>query len=163
MALIAVYLASFRDFTPHLAAGERATIAIVCPDRDQSRHLLDFIEGMFAESRVLSKLIVRQTQDSFELSTRVTISVMTASYRTIRGYALACAIIDECAFLPGDDSAMPASEIIRAVKPALGSIPGSMLIIASSPKGKVAASCGTPWSNISARRIPGSWCGRPRR
>ena len=137
MALIAVYLAAFRDYKPHLAAGERATIAVICPDRDQARHLLDFIEGMFAESKVLSQLIERQTQDSFELSTRVTISVMTASHRTVRGYGLACAIIDECAFLPGDENALPASEILRAVKPALGSFPDGMLIIASSPKGKV--------------------------
>lgn len=137
MALIAVYLAAFRDYKPYLAAGERAVIAVVCPDRDQARHLLDFIEGMFSESKVLAQLIERQTQDSFELSTRVTISVMTASHRTIRGYGLACAIIDECAFLPGDENALPASEILRAVKPALGSFADIMLIIASSPKGKV--------------------------
>lgn len=136
MALIAVYLAAFRDYRPYLAAGERAMIVIVCPDRDQAQNLLRFIEGMFEESKVLSKLIEHQTRDTFELNTRVTISVMTASYKTIRGYTIACAIVDECAFLPGDDSASPASEIIAAVKPALGTIPGSMLICASSPKGK---------------------------
>jgi hypothetical protein len=134
--LIAVYLAAFKDYRPYLAAGQRAMIVIVCPDRDQSANLLRFIGGMFDDSPTLGKLIERRDRDSFELSTRCTITIMTASFRTIRGYVISCAILDELAYMPGDDAALPATELIRSIKPALGDIPGSMLICASSPKGK---------------------------
>jgi len=133
---LAVYLAAFKDYRPYLSSGQRAMIVIVCPDRDQSANLLRFIGGMFDDSPTLGKLIERRDRDSFELSTRCTITIMTASFRTIRGYVISCAILDELAYMPGDDAALPATELIRSIKPALGDIPGSMLICASSPKGK---------------------------
>ena len=36
-ALIAVYLACFRDYGPHLAAGEVATIGVLAVDKGQAR------------------------------------------------------------------------------------------------------------------------------
>jgi hypothetical protein len=135
-ALIACYLACFKNYKPYLAAGQRAMIVIVCPDRLQATNLMDFINGFFDESATLSKLIKRRDRESVELTTRVTITVMTQDFRTIRGYVIACAILDEVAYMPGDDAARSAQLLIKAVKPALGDIPGSMLICASSPAGK---------------------------
>ncbi len=40
---------------------------------------------------------------------------------------------DECAFWRSDESANPDQEVLRAVRPGLATIPGSMLLIASSP------------------------------
>ena len=37
LALIAVFLACFRDWRPYLAAGERATVMLISADRKQSR------------------------------------------------------------------------------------------------------------------------------
>jgi hypothetical protein len=70
---------------------------------------------------------------SVTLETGVTIRVRAASYRTVRGPAIPLAICDEIAFWRTADSANPDHEIIKALKPGMLTIPGSMLIGLSSP------------------------------
>src|SRR5580704_17289052 len=43
MALVAVYLACFRDYRPHLQPGERATIAVIAADRKQARVVMRYV------------------------------------------------------------------------------------------------------------------------
>jgi hypothetical protein len=45
LALIAVYLACFRDYGPHLAAGEVATIGMLAVDKGQARAIFRFVFG----------------------------------------------------------------------------------------------------------------------
>lgn len=134
LATIAVYLAAFRDWRPYLAVGERATVAVVCPDRKQSRVIMRYIRGLLTASPMLRELITGETQERIDLKQRVTIEVMTASFKSSRGYGLACVLLDESAFLPTDEfSAEPDKEIINALKPGMATFPGSMLLCASSP------------------------------
>jgi hypothetical protein len=59
---------------------------------------------------------------------------LAANYRTVRGHSLVAALLDELAFFRSDDGAAnPDSEILSAIRPAMASIPGSMLLCASSP------------------------------
>jgi hypothetical protein len=132
MAVIAVFLACFRDYRQYLAPGERATIMIIAADRKQARVVFRYIRGLLSIP-VLAALVERETAESFDLNTSVTIEVATASYRTIRGYSIAAAICDEIAFWPSEDSTSPDTEILDALRPAMGTIPGAMLIAASSP------------------------------
>jgi hypothetical protein len=77
------------------------------------------------------------TAESVTINDNVVIEVHTASYRAVRGYTLGMVLIDEVAFLRTEEvSANPDQEIIAAVRPGLSSIPGSMLLIASSPYAK---------------------------
>ena len=55
LALLATYLAVFRDYAPHLAAGEVATIAILAANRDQARPTLRFILGLLKQLYLRSK------------------------------------------------------------------------------------------------------------
>ena len=57
----------------------------------------------------------------------------TASFRSTRGYAIIAGLLDELAFWPGDDSAEPDYEVLSALRPGMATIPGSMLLCASSP------------------------------
>jgi hypothetical protein len=84
---------------------------------------------------LLEGLITRETAETIELgSKRISISIETASFKTIRGRTIVAALCDESAFWSADDSgANPDSEVIAAIKPAMLSIPGSMLFLASSP------------------------------
>ena len=50
-----------------------------------------------------------------------------------RGRSYALAIIEEAAFLPTDDSANPDVELVRALRPGLARVPGSLLCVVSSP------------------------------
>jgi hypothetical protein len=135
MATVAVYLA-MRDWRPYLQPGERGTIMIIAADRKQARTIFDRITALLKETQ-LSKLIERETNEQIDLVNGLTIEIQTASFRTVRGYTIVGALCDEAAFWRGDEtSANPDVEIINALRPAMGTVPGSMLLIASSPHAK---------------------------
>ncbi|MCJ2055646.1 hypothetical protein MKL09_03650 [Methylobacterium sp. J-048] len=133
LALIAVYLACFRDYRQYLAPGERATILIIATDRRQARTIFRYIRGLLTEVPMLARMIERETADEFDLKNRVTIEVGTSSYRAVRGRTLAAALCDELAFWPSDTSASPDYEILDALRPAMATIPNGMMLCASSP------------------------------
>jgi hypothetical protein len=82
---------------------------------------------------MLKRLIEAETAESFDLSNGVTVEIATASFRSVRGYTIAAALCDELAFWPTDDSAEPDYEILDAIRPGMVTIPGAMLLCASSP------------------------------
>lgn len=134
MALIAVYLAAFIDWRPFLAPGERGTIVLVAADRRQARVVLRFIRAFLTQIPMLRRLIERETQEAFDLTNSVTIEVHTCSFRTVRGYTIIAALCDEIAFwMDGETSSNPATDVISALKPAMATIPQSLLLCASTP------------------------------
>ena len=78
-------------------------------------------------------MLFRSDAESVDLDNSVTIEITTASYRTIRGYTVLAALCDEIAFWRSEDSANPAEEILAALRPAMATIPGALLIGLSSP------------------------------
>lgn len=133
-ALVAVFLACFRDYRPHLAPGEVGTLPVIAADRRQARTVMRYISGLFENVPLLQALVRNQTRDSIELTNRVTIEVHTANFRAVRGYSLVGAVCDEIAFWRTDDgSATPDAEILAALRPGMATIPGAMLIAISSP------------------------------
>jgi hypothetical protein len=133
-ALNAVYLACFRDYTPFLAPGEVATVMVLAADRKQARVIMRYAAGFFDNIPMLSAMVVRRTRESIELNNKVIIEIHTASYRSTRGYSIAAAILDECAFFRSEEgSANLDSEILAAIRPAGSTIPGSIIIVGSSP------------------------------
>ena len=134
LALVATYLATFHDYTPNLAPGEVATIAVIAADRRQARVIFRYILGLLREVRPLTELVENETGDTITLSNRVIIEVHTASFRVTRGYTFAAVLADETAFWRSDEtSTNPDVEIFRALRPGLSSIPTAMLLNASSP------------------------------
>ena len=81
----------------------------------------------------LAALIVRETRESIELTNNVIIEVLTSSVAAPRGRSYALVIIEEAAFLPQDHSVNPDVELLRAVRPALARVAGSLLAVVSSP------------------------------
>ncbi len=137
LALIAVFLATMQDVTPHLAPGERATIAVIAADRKQARSIFRFAMGLLTETPMLADLVEDSTADSITLRNRVTIEIATASFRVTRGYTFLAVLADEVAFWRSDEtSANPDEEILAAIRPGLATIPGAMLLLASSPYAK---------------------------
>jgi hypothetical protein len=136
MALVGAFLAAFRDYRAHLAPGERATIPLIAADRRQARTLARYVRALLLEVPMLRRMVESETRESFDLSNRTTIEIHTASFRSVRGYTLAGALCDEVAFWPQEDSATPDEEILAALRPGLASIPGSVLLLGSSPHAK---------------------------
>ena len=134
LATIAVFLATFRDWRPYLAPGERATVMVVAADRKQSRVITRYCLGLLREVPMLRALIESETQESISLRHRVTIEIHAASFRTTRGYTIVAALLDEVSFWANDEgSADPDFEILNAVRPGMATIPNALLLCASSP------------------------------
>lgn len=133
LALIAVYLATFRDYRRYLQPGERGTVMVVATDRKQARVIMRFVMGLLNGVPMLKRLIERETAESVDLANSVTIEVATASFRTTRGFTLVAALLDEAAFWRSEATVNPDFEILNAVRPAMATIPTAMLLVASSP------------------------------
>ena len=137
LALVAVFLACFRNYSEFLGPGERGTLMVIAADRRQARVIMRYIRGIIVGTPLFSGMIDGQVRaDGIDLSNSVTIEVGTASFRTSRGYAFVAVLADEVAFWPSDSSAEPDYEILDAIRPGMASIPGSVLLCASSPYAK---------------------------
>jgi hypothetical protein len=140
LATIAVFLATFRDYTPHLAPGEVATVIVLAANRSQARSIFRYCSGLLKSVPLLAQMVTDETNEAIELSNRVVIEIGTASFRVTRGYSFAAVLCDEIAFWRSDEtSANPDVEILRALRPGMASIPGSILLLASSPYAKKGA------------------------
>jgi hypothetical protein len=141
LAICAAYLGCFKDYRPYLASGEFATIRIMARDRDQTRNIFRYLSALLSEIPILKRMVVKELAESFELSNRVVLEVGSASFRATRGYTYAAILADELAIWMSDESSNPDIEILRARRPGMLTIPGAMLLCASSPY----ARRGTMW------------------
>ena len=149
--------------SPYLAAGEVATIGVLAVDKGQARAIFRFVLGLLKAVPMLEPLIVRRDSETIELSNRVHIEIGTATFRSTRGYTYAAVLCDELAFWRSDETSLnPDVEILRALRPGMVSIPGSVLVLASCPMRK-GVSSSPPTAGTTARMTPGCWCGKPRR
>jgi Phage Terminase len=135
VAMIAAYLAAFRDWTPYLVPGESAHIVVVAQDRRQAQAIFKYIKQFLAVPH-LAKLVERETAEILELNNRVVVEVMTANFRSIRGRTVVAALLDELGFWRSEDTANPDSEVVAALKPSMATIPNAIMLKASSPYAK---------------------------
>ena len=64
LALVAVFLACFRDWRPHLGPGETATVMVIAADRKQARTILRYCLGLLRGTPMLARQIESETQES---------------------------------------------------------------------------------------------------
>lgn len=137
LALIAVFLATFKSYNEFLGPGERGTVMVIAADRRQARVIMRYVRGIIQGTPLLADMIEGQPRaDGIDLDNSITIEVGTASFKTSRGYAFVAVLADEIAFWPNDTAAEPDHEILDAIRPGMASIPGSILLCASSPYAK---------------------------
>lgn len=131
-AAVAVFLATMKDYRAYLAPGERGVVLVLAVNRDQAGVIFNYV-GAYFQVPLLAKMVVAQTSDSIELSNGVVIEVGTASYRSVRGRTIVAAFCDEAAYWRAEDSLNPDKEILDALRPAMATIPGALLLCLSSP------------------------------
>jgi hypothetical protein len=132
-ALLAVYLACCREYP--LALGERGIVMVVAVDRRQAKVVLEFVRALL-ESHPFTRALIKgdPRKESIDLTNNISIEIVTASFRSIRGRTVVAAILDEIAFWNSDvDAANPDSEILSALRPAMATIPDALLLALSSP------------------------------
>jgi hypothetical protein len=131
-ALVGFWKAIAFDPT-RLAPGEVGTVAIVAADRKQSRVCLKYLKAL-TEVDAFRPYVHRVLRESVELVNSINVEVHTASYRTVRGYTIIAAILDEIAFWRDEStSSNPDSEILDALRPGMSTVPDSLLFAISSP------------------------------
>ncbi len=133
VALIAAYLATFRDYTPFLGPGKRAVIMVIATDRKQARVIMRYLQALLEQTPMLAAMIEKIGSESVELTNNVSIEITTCSHRTVRGYTIVAALCDEIGFWRSEESANPAEEILNALRPAMATIPTSLLIGLGTP------------------------------
>jgi hypothetical protein len=137
LSTVATWLACFHDFRAYLSPGEKASVMVIASDRKQARVALRYIRSLITNHPLLKQLVVRENAEGIELSCKTVIEVQTASFRSTRGYTVAAILADEVAFWRDDDGGSnPASEIFTALRPGMASLPGSLLMVATSPYAK---------------------------
>jgi hypothetical protein len=133
LAMIASYLAVFRDWSPYLSPGEVPTVMVIAADRRQSRVIFRYTREFLKALDVVS--IERETQEVLELSNGVSVEIMTADFRSVRGYTAVALLLDEVTFWSSENT-NSAAEIINALAPSMATVPGAVLLCASSPYAK---------------------------
>jgi hypothetical protein len=132
-SVIAAHSAALFDQGHRLRPGERALVMCLAVDRDQAKVVLNYSRSFFTDIDLLKGMVQRETAIGFELTNSVDVAISTNSFRSVRGRPILCAILDETAFWRDETSATPDEETYKAIKPALASIPGSIIIGISSP------------------------------
>jgi hypothetical protein len=130
-SLIAAHAAATFDKQHLLRPGERALCLCLATDREQAKICLNYIRAFFTSIPMLKDMIQRETADGFELNNQVDVQVATASYRAVRGRAIALVVLDEISFFSSENSANPDLEIYRALLPGLATLNGTLVAISS--------------------------------
>lgn len=132
-SIIAVFLALFHDWKPYLSPGEKGWIFIIATDRNQAKIIKNYVSAILSSSPLFRKMVKKERADEIELVNDIVIAVKTCDFRSVRGYTVVAAICEELAFWRSEDSANPAQEVLTALRPALSTIPSSLLLGISTP------------------------------
>jgi hypothetical protein len=135
-AVLAVYLAALCDHSENLSLGERGRVLFLAQNQRQAAVAFGYCTAIFEALPMLAALIVGRTADTLALSNGIDLEVRAASFRGLRGVTCVAVIADETAFWWSDETSANAdTEILTAVRPALATTGGPLIVI-SSPYAK---------------------------
>ena len=131
-AVAAAYEAALAGHEARLAPGERGVVAVCAPSKPQARIVRDYCRAAF-DTPLLRAELVRETRGGFELKTGIAIEIMAGDWRTVRGYTLVAAVVDEAAFfgLDSESKVKSDTELMRALRPALATVGGKLIAIST--------------------------------
>ena len=133
-ALIAVFLACLRDWGPFLGPGECPNIFVIANDKAQAGIVRHYVGGILNSVPALRALVQDDLKESVLLRNGIRVMVKTSSFRSLRGYTVLAAVLEEVAFWRSEEGAAnPDKEILAALRPALATVPGSLLLGISTP------------------------------
>lgn len=132
VAFLATFGAEQLDFLDRLVKGETGVVQLIAVDRRQAKVCLSYRRAYF-EQPLLAQMVAKSTAEGLELTNGLAIEITTNDLRSSRGRTVVAAVFDEVAFWSSENSANPDQDVYNAVKPAMATIPGAMLIGISSP------------------------------
>jgi len=132
VAWLATFGAEQMGFLDRLVKGETGVVQLIAVDRRQAKVCLSYLRAYF-EQPLLAQMVAKSTAEGLELTNGLAVEITTNDLRSSRGRTVVAAVFDEVAFWSAENSANPDQDVYNAVKPAMATIPGAMLIGISSP------------------------------
>ena len=131
-AVAAAYFARLIDYEGAFAPGQRGRVPVMAASKEQAREAFNYLVGIFQEVPAFAEMLDGEpTAETIRLKNRVDIQVLTASYRTARGFTPVAAVADEIAFWWMEGAANPDTEVLRALRPGLATFGGPLFVLSS--------------------------------
>lgn len=135
-AVLAAYLSALCDWSDVLRRGERGVMLFLAQSQKTAKVAWRYVEALFTDNPMFARMVENRTADTISLDNGVDLEIRSASFRGLRGITAIGVIADEIAFWHSDEtSANPDGEILAAVRPALATTGGPIVMI-SSPYAK---------------------------
>ncbi len=131
-AVIGAFEAVLANRTSALAKGEKGIVLITSPTKSQSRIVRDYLRALF-DVPLLAAEVEREDNSGFDLKNNVRVEILSGDWRSVRGYSLIAAIVDEVCFFgyDADSKVRSDTELIRAIQPSLATTKGKLIAISS--------------------------------
>jgi hypothetical protein len=121
----------------HLSAvpeGEQVAIVVIGSSQRQARVVHRYVAS-FLKRPQLAALVDRDSDDEITLKNGIAILTLPCHAASVRGFAVAVVVLDECAWYQGrDGSPLDAKEIWDAIVPATGQFPAGRVLVLSTPR-----------------------------
>jgi hypothetical protein len=132
-AVIGAYEAALSGKEKLLAKGEQGLVAVVAPTAKQGRIIKNYTGAILHGTSLLKNEVVKETREGFLLSNKIQIEILIGDWRSIRGYTVIAAIVDEVCFfgLSEESRVKNDAELIRAIRPSLSTVGGRLIAISS--------------------------------
>jgi hypothetical protein len=129
-ATLAVYMAALVDYKDCLSPGERGIVLLLGQNTKQAQVAFHYCGAAFEDVPLLTDLVRNVTTDTISLSNGIDLEIRAASFRGLRGVTAVAVIGDEASFWRTDElSANADTEILNAVRPALATTGGPLIVI----------------------------------
>lgn len=132
-APIALYEAIFGDHTKHLARGERGVLPIVAADARGTKIAFGYMKDYLTGSPILSTMIEDVLANEIILTNRISIVCFPCTLRSLRGWSIPVAIMDEVGFYRLEGTQDSDVEIQASVRRGMVGFPATKLIKISTP------------------------------
>jgi hypothetical protein len=153
-ALAAVYMAALVDYKDCLSPGERGLVLFLAANVKQAQIAFNYCRAIFEDVPLFAGLVRNVTADTISLSNGIDLEIRAASFRGLRGITAVAVIGDEASFWRTEElSANADTEILNAVRPALATTGGPLIVI-STPYAKQGAVYETWRSHYGAAGDP---------
>ena len=162
LAVIAVFLACFRDWRPFLGPGEAGTIMIIARDRRQARVIKRYVLGLLQAVPMLRRQIEREDAEGITLRNQRLIEIHTASFpRGARLHHHRCACSTSLrSGRPTKQRRSPTPKCSTRCAPAWPPFPAPCCC-ARRHRTRGGARCGTRTAGTLAGTATRCWSGRP--
>jgi hypothetical protein len=127
------YEAIFGGHERHVAKGERAMIPLVAQDHRATRVAFGYIKSYLLSSPVLASMIEEMLSLEIHLTNRISIVCFPCTQRSLRGWSIPAAVLDELAFFRLEGQADSDAEIQASLRRGMIAFPSTRLLKVSTP------------------------------